>query len=122
MRKPQTNSPLQALTLMNNVVFVESARMLAERMLREGGDSVSDQIGYGFRVATGRRPGVGEVAVLSKAHLAYQAYFADRESAAKELLQTGEHPAGSHFLPTELAAMTMVASTLLNLDEAITKR
>lgn len=122
VRKAQTNSPLQALTLMNNVVFVESARMMAERMLTEGGKSLQGQVELGFRIATGRRPSPAEVGVLIDAYQTYLDYFAREPEAASKLLSTGEHPVQKQLPESELAAMTMVASTLLNLDEAITQR
>ena len=121
VRKPQTNSPLQALTLMNNVVFVESARMLAERILREGGGTIDEQITYGFRLATGRIPTHDEMKLLRVAQNTFQKRFSGDRWSAEELLTVGECPHDQTMDAKELATMTMVASTIMNLDETITK-
>ena len=121
VRKPQTNSPLQALTLMNNVVFVESARMLAERMFREGGDVVDGQIAYGFRLATGRAPREKELKLLREAHQTFQKRYSSDRWSAEELLTVGEHSRDETINVKQLAAMTIIASTIMNLDETITK-
>lgn len=121
VRKPTTNSPLQALTLMNNVVFVETSRLMAERMLREGGDTLDEQAAFGFRLATARRPSSRELALLCDAyHLFVWKYENDAE-AATTLLTVGEYPRDTSIDSTRLAAMTMVASTILNLDEVVMK-
>jgi hypothetical protein len=121
VRKPITNSPLQALTLMNNVVFVEASRLLAERMLRDGGDTSDEQVAFGFRLATARPPGSRELELLRDAyHLLHWKYQNDAEAAA-QLLGVGEYPRDRSLDVQQLAAMTMVASTILNLDEVVTK-
>ena len=122
VRKAQTNSPLQALTLMNNRVFVESARMMAERILKTGGESLNEQLEWGFQLAIGRSPEAAEVAVMVDAYQSYFAYFSRDPNAATQLLKTGEHPVDGDLPKPALAAMAMVASTLLNLDEAVTQR
>ena len=121
VRKPITNSPLQALTLMNNVVFVEASRLLAERMLRDGGDTLDEQVAFGFRLATARRPDSREQELLRDAyHLLHWKYQNDADAAAK-LLSVGEYPRDKSLDAQQLAAMTMVASTILNLDEVVTR-
>lgn len=121
VRKSQTNSPLQALTLMNNVAFMEASRKLAERMLNEGGETVEQQIGYGFELLIARRPSSREVDLLTEAYGRLVGHYRNNPHAAKQLLSIGESPRDTRLdLPIH-AAMTMIASTLFNLDETITK-
>ena len=121
VRKDKTNTPLQALTLMNNITFVEASRFLAERMLREGGNNIRQQITHGFRLTTGRTPHARELSLLETTHAYYQTHFGRETGAAAKLLSVGEKPHDKKLDANQLASMTMVASTLLNLDETITK-
>ena len=116
-----TNTPLQALNLMNDVTALEAARMLAERMLTEGGPAAADRLDFAFRLATARRPSRAELGVLRNSLEAFgERYRGDRE-AALELLDHGEHPRNASLDVPELAAHAAVASLILNLDEVITK-
>ena len=119
-RRLLTNSPLQALVLLNDPTYVEAARALAQRMLKEGGKEIDRRIGYGFRLATGRRPGPVELGILRDALEQHLARYKD-DAAAGELLRVGESAYDRHLDARELAAWTAVASTILNLDETITK-
>ena len=121
VRKEKTNTPLQALTLLNNVTFVEAARFLAERMIRDGGRTSTDQLTHGFRLATGRVPRKNELAILQRAWQAFEKRFRNDPSAATQLLSTGERPRDVSLDKQQLAAMTLAASLILNLDETITK-
>jgi hypothetical protein len=121
VRKDRTNTPLQALTLMNNVAFVEASRFMAERMLREGGNTPARQIRYGFLLATGRRPSKEELAVIADAHAAFVKDYQSDPKDAERLLSTGEGPRDPSLDTAEHAAMTMTASLLLNLDETLSK-
>jgi hypothetical protein len=117
----RTNSPLQALDLMNEVTFVEAARKLAERMMVEGGATPADRISYGYRLLLARPPGIPQSQILARAFDRFAAEFrADAKSAAA-LLKTGDSPVRPGLDPAELAAYTSVASLLLNMDEAITR-
>ena len=119
MRQSRTNTPLQALTLMNNVAFVEASRLLAERMLREGGEEVADQIGLGVSLLLGRTASPAELQRLAADLASYREEF-DATSAAG-LLAIGDKPRDGSLDPIEVAALTMVASTILNLDETLTR-
>jgi mono/diheme cytochrome c family protein len=120
VRKDRTNTPLQALTLMNNVAFVEAARFLAERIMREPDSDSGSQIQRGFRIVTGRLPRPSETEPLAKAYDQFLDYFAKNPQEAPKLLAIGE-AARDKKLPAERhAALTMLANILLNLDEAIT--
>ena len=120
VRKDRTNTPLQALTLMNNVAFVEAARFLAERILREADADSASQIRHGFRVVTGRFPRASEIEPLAKAFDQFLDYFSKNPAEAPKLLAIGEAPRNEELPPERHAALTMLANILLNLDEAIT--
>ena len=121
IRRPQTNTPLQALVLMNDPTYTEAARKLAERAMREGGVSPDERIAYAFKLATARPPGVEESKVLRETFDRRLVSFKAKPDAAAKLLATGESPADDKLDKPELAAYTTVASMILNLDETITK-
>ena len=121
VRTQPTNTPLQALTLMNNKVFVEASRFLAERMLCESVPDVKAGIAFGFRSACGRLPSDSEMSVLLRSHDRFLGQFRQDKTAAKELLAVGETPRDQTYVVDAHAAMTMTASLILNLDETITK-
>ena len=121
IRRARTNTPLQALILLNDPTYVEASRKLAERMIGEGGSGRDEKITFAFRLATARKASAKEVAVLSKIfERELTTYNRDREAAIK-LLSVGESPHSEHLDPAELAAWTTVASVILNLDETVTK-
>jgi hypothetical protein len=117
----RTDSPLQALDLMNDVTFVEAARKLGERMMVEGGSSAGDRIDYGYRLVLARRPSEAQRRVLLQALGGFQASFRTDGAAARDFLAQGESTALQGLDRAELAAYASVASLLLNLDETITK-
>ncbi|GAG36340.1 unnamed protein product, partial [marine sediment metagenome] len=90
VRRARTNTPLQALVLMNDVQFVEAARKLAERVVTEGGLSDEDRIVFAFRAVTSRRPNVTEKASLLRLLAEYQREFSADSEAAKRLISVGE--------------------------------
>src|SRR5262249_44834792 len=121
VRRSRTDTPMQALGLMNEVTYLEAARVLAARMMKEGGSTPEERIGFGFRLATARRPTARETAVLTNSLSHYlEKYRTDREAAVKYLSQ-GEHPRDESLDACELAAYTVVASLICNLDETVTK-
>jgi len=120
-RRARTNTPLQALVLLNDPTFVESSRKLAEHMMADGGKDAQSRIRYGWRLATARNPESQEVRPLKALfEQEYANYRNDRDSALK-LTGVGEREASGKFDAAELAAWTTVASVILNLDETITK-
>jgi hypothetical protein len=121
LRRPRTNTPLQALNLMNDPTYVEASRFLAQRMMRDGGEAVNARLTHGFRLLLARPPRPAELAVLRTAYERAHADFASDRAAAKALLGVGEATTDAKLDPTELAAFTAVASTLLNLDEVVTR-
>ncbi len=122
VNRSRTNTPLQALTLMNDITYVEAARKLAERMLLEGGAAPAARIDYGFRRVLARHPRAAETETLQAVLADFVSdYQGDRE-AAKALLQVGESRRAEKIDLRELAAYTTVASLILNLDETVTKQ
>ncbi|HEV7223323.1 MAG TPA: DUF1553 domain-containing protein, partial [Pirellulales bacterium] len=121
VRRARTNTPLQALVLMNDKQYVEAARRLAERMMTEGGATAEEQIAYAFRLATARRPAADELAVLAGIYGACLADYQAKPDAAAKLLAVGDSKRNEALDAGQLAARTMVANLILNLDETITK-
>ncbi len=122
VRENRTNTPLQALDLMNDVTFLEAARFLGQRMIKEGGDNPVTRLHYGFRLATGRWPSAAEEQVLRNNLQFHLDYFASNPDRIKEYLSQGESPADPAIEPRLLAGYAAVGSMLLNLDETITKQ
>ncbi len=121
VRRSRTNTPLAALALMNDEQFIEASRGLAQRVMKEGGPSDEERAVYAFRLATARRPDNEELAVLLDVYRAsLQRYEKDRE-AAGQLVSVGESRPDESLDTSRLAAWTMVANMLLNLDETLTK-
>jgi len=120
-RRTLTNTPLQALVLLNDPTYVEAARALAERMLEQGGKDPASRIRWGFRLATARQPDANEVRVLKDIEVQELAQYRRDKDAARKLINVGESPADAKVDSGELAAWTTVASMILNLDETITK-
>jgi hypothetical protein len=121
VRRQRTSTPLQALVLMNDPQYLEAARMLAERMMTEVG-TPEERVTHGFRLATSRRPAAGELKLLTDLYEEQHARFASDRKSALALLAVGEHARDRRLDAAELASYAVVASTLLNMDEAITKR
>jgi hypothetical protein len=120
-RRSVTNTPLQALVLMNDPTYIEAARRLAERTLTESPPGTLARARHAFRLATGRLPTPQETRILrTLAREQLSHYRRNREGAAK-ILQVGESPTNSKLDTSELAAWTTVASAILNLDQTITK-
>ncbi|MEO8371524.1 MAG: DUF1553 domain-containing protein [Candidatus Solibacter sp.] len=117
----RTNSPLQALELMNDVTFLEAARKLAERVVTEGGDTPEARIAYAYRLVLGRAPNAARATAFRKALEGYQRVYRDDATAARDFLKQGDSPVRAGLDERELAAYAGFASLLLNLDETITK-
>jgi mono/diheme cytochrome c family protein len=118
----RTNSPLQALNLMNDTGFVEAARKLAERMLREGGASPATRATLGYRLLLAKAPQPAQQRALMKALDEFTADYRAHPEAARRFLAHGRSAVASDLGPVEFAAYTGIASLLLNLDETITKQ
>jgi mono/diheme cytochrome c family protein len=121
VRRERTNTPLQALLMMNEGQYVEAARALAGRALKEGDASAEDRLTWMFRVATCRKPDTVELGELSAAYRDLSVKYAADGEAAKKLATIGEMKLDSSQSPAEIAVYTMVANLILNLDEVLTK-
>ncbi len=117
LRRIRTNTPLQALTTLNDPAFFEAARALARRMRREGGPTLGAQFTYGFRLCTARRPKPAELTRLEALYATELAHYR-REAAAAQALAGDSGPQADS---AEVAALTITANVLLNLDETLTK-
>ncbi|MCO8121658.1 DUF1553 domain-containing protein [Stieleria sp. TO1_6] len=119
VKRSRTNTPLQALVLLNDVQFIESSRVLAEALLRDSGD---DPIDAAMLRLTGRKPDADERAVLDQLLSDEREHYRQHPEAATELLNRGEAQRDSELDPAELAAVTNLCQIILNLDATIWKR
>ncbi len=119
--RPRSNTPLQSLVLLNDPTYVEAARVFAERILAEGGDSPSQRLDWAFRCAVSRPIEPLESEVLLELLQKHVAEYTQDPQAALDLLQVGVRPASKDLEPTELAAWTSVARSILMLHETITR-
>jgi hypothetical protein len=121
VKRSRTNTPLQALSLLNEITFVEAARQLGLRMLAEGGATVDERLTHGFRLALARRPSADELSVLRAGLEADLGFYRENPQSAMKLLAFGESKSDSQHDPVEWAAYTLAANVLLNLDEFVTR-
>ena len=120
-KREKSNTPLQALQLMNDVQHVEAARSMAQRMIELGGTTQVERLAFAYRTILSRRPSEREVLVLGKQLAANLSHYQQDVDLAKKLIMLGESKASEKVDPSELAAYTMIANTLLNLDETVTR-
>ncbi len=119
--RARTNTPLQALVLLNDVTFVEAARVFAQRMIRQGGKDAKSRLDFAFQTLLSRHPTDQESQIMASGIQRRIAHYQKDPKAAKELIMTGDSKPDPKISPTELAAYTVTASALLNLDEALNK-
>ena len=122
VRRETTNTPLQALVLMNDPQFVESAKALAERVQKEQDGNIENQIDHGFRLLTGRHPNTRESVILRRHFQEELIRYRNSDSAVAELLSIGEYKIDATLDAARTAALTMVMNTLMNYDEFYMKR
>ncbi len=122
LRRPRTNTPLQALVTLNDPVYIEAAQALARRIIKEGGATPQDQVRYGFRLCLAREPRDVELARLVKLQAQSREQFAKTPAEAMNFATKpiGAAPAGVDI--ADLAAWTVVSNVLLNLDEMFMSR
>jgi hypothetical protein len=121
VRRERTNTPLQALLLLNEPQFVEASRALAERTLCEAGPTTDERLCYMFQIATSRLPDPKDLTELNHALLDFSAHYGRETDAAQALINLGETKPSQKYNPGELAAWTMIGNVILNLDEVMTK-
>jgi hypothetical protein len=122
VRRQPTSTPLQPLVLLNDPQFVEAARGLSERLLREGGPTLEAKLTYAFRLAATRRPTERERRLLVELYEEQRALFRKDPAGAQKFLKIGEHPPAPGLDPVELAAAAATAGAILNLDASVTTR
>jgi hypothetical protein len=120
-RRERSNTPLQALQLMNDVQHFESARALAERIIIDGGASPQDRIVFAYRSVLSRRPDAEEINIVKAAFEKHLSRFQQDGEAAKKVISNGESKPRENLPAAEVAAWTLVANLILNLDETVTR-
>jgi hypothetical protein len=120
LQRPRSNTPLQALNLMNDETYVEASRFLAARMMRSSDDTAA-RLAFGFRTVLARTPKPTEMVILDRAYRRAFEDFTKDPAAAKAFLSVGDTPSDPQLNLVELAAFATVASNLLCMDETVTK-
>jgi len=120
-KRERSNTPLQALQLMNDVQHFEAARGFAERILSEGGPTPESRITFAYRTVLSRTPDSDELQIVRKALDDFLARYRSSEKDANAAIHVGESTIRSHAKPAELAAYTLIANLVLNLDETVTR-
>jgi ribosomal protein S15P/S13E len=120
-RRQRTDTPLQALVTMNDVQWVEASRALAERVIHEAGASPEQRISRMGLILLAHAPPPPMAAVLEKSFSEMQKHYAENPKDARSLVNIGEKRRDSSIPEPELAAWTMIASEMLNLDETVNK-
>src|SRR5262249_25154279 len=120
VRRSRTNTPLQALVLMNDPTYVEASRKLAERLMKEA-KTTDERIGLAFRLTTARKPRTEELTVLRRVYEQQVAVYRKDQQAALKLLGVGESKGDKKLDVAELASWAGIASVVLNLDETVTR-
>ena len=121
VRSVRTNTPLQALNRMNDTAYMQTSQALAVRALESAGQDEDERLSRIFRFATARHPTADEKAVLSSGFNYHLDRFRDNPEAASALISTARAAMAPSFSRPELAAYSMMASLILNLDETITR-
>ena len=122
VKRVVTNTPLQALVLMNDTQFVEAARCLAEGVQRQADNDLEQRLTQIFRLLTGHRPTTDEMNLLKHCHHRNRERFQQDTDAANALLQVGESPLDVTLSPAETAALAVVANLIMNSDGFYMKR
>jgi hypothetical protein len=121
VRRQKTTTPLQSLVLMNDPQFVEAARLLGERMMKENDGEITDRISFAFRVLTSREPSNEELRILQNLYEEQILVFEEDKKKTIDWLSIGEYPADKNLNKTELASCSFIASTIMNFDEFVIK-
>jgi len=122
VQRPATNTPLQALVLLNDPTYIEAARVLAQKTIKAGVKELNDQIYFAFRSLTGRRPTEEELNLLKDLYSKEIERFIQHPENASKLLSIGAYPFDIAMSPYETAALTIVNNTIINHDESYMRR
>jgi hypothetical protein len=120
-RRERSNTPLQALQLMNDVQHIEAARALAERVLSEGGETPEARIAFLFRTVLSRLPNADETRIVLAGLARQQQLYQAAPEQAAQLIRVGESPPRNVASPEDAAAWTMIANVILNTDETLNR-
>ncbi len=120
--REMTNTPLQALVLLNDPQFVEASRALAYRLKTEGGASLQDQISTGFQLVLSRKPRIEEIDLMKSLYNKELEEFRKDQKGTEEFLKVGDFELSHELNNPEMAALTVLANTIYNMDEMYTKR
>jgi len=121
VERPRSNTPLQALVLLNDPTYVEASRVFAERILNEAGKQSSQKIQFVYQQILGRNVRPEEVEILTALHRQHREHYAKEKQAVDEILTVGEKPVAKDIDRVELAAWTSIARVMFNLHETITR-
>jgi len=121
VERVNSNTPLQALALLNDPTYVEAARVFAEKVLREAGSDVKERIDWSFTRAVARKPNAREFKLLKDLYQKQIDRYTKDTKAAEKLISTGERPVPKDLPITEIAAWTSISRVILNLHETITR-
>jgi len=121
VQRPVTNTPLQALLLLNDPIYVEAARVMGQRIMKDGGADDRQKLVYAFRLCTARAPSEREILILEKSLGRHREKYKVDKAAAEKLVTVGESPRPKELDVSELAAWTAVGNVMLNMDETISK-
>jgi hypothetical protein len=121
VKPTRTNTPLHALTTLNETTFVEAARAMAERIMKQPDRAFDERIAFAFQLATTREPESDELALLAARWNQLNTHFAEHADQARQLLAIGESPRDEALHTAQHAAYTVICSLILNLDETLTR-
>ena len=121
VKRSRSNTPTQALALLNEVTFVEAARKLAESMILEGGATAESRVDWAFLRVLSRKPDAFEKDTVLKRLKARLERLAPDDNASRQLVAVGNSKATDTIPAAELAAYTVTANVLLNLDETVSR-
>ena len=122
VKRHKTATPLQSLVLMNDPQYLEASRMLAERMILEGGTEVSDRIDFAFKALISRSPRKEELSILQNLYEEELQHFRRNPKRTSQILSVGEYPVNRSLNQAEVATYGVLASTIMNFDEFVMKR
>jgi hypothetical protein len=121
-KRERTDTPLQALILLNGVQYVEAARVLGEALHRDSQGNIAKMIDAGFLRCLSRRPDAREVEIMTRLYEEQRAHFTEHTAEAETFLKTGNTPHDAAIPVAEAAAATVLAQALLNHDACVVKR
>lgn len=121
IRRERTNTPLQALLLLNDPQYLEAARAFGERMMKEGGKTPEERIRFAYEIATAKPISAEDLTLTLNTYQDMLKHYQSDPKAAGELIAVGETKPDASLNPQELAAWTMIGNLILNLDEVLTK-